>query len=91
MVGRQLAAAHEVSQREGLMRLHVHRSLRLPASEYFAEPTAKSGIALHHTVSRDLSNRYVTELKKPRFNLPSALGLLGAAAAGIVVGRAFDD
>ncbi len=32
------------------MTLHLDRSLRLPASEYFAEPQAKSGIALHHTV-----------------------------------------
>jgi hypothetical protein len=32
------------------MPLPVDRSLRLPDSEYFAEPQAKSGIALHHTV-----------------------------------------
>ena len=32
------------------MAVHVDRSLRLPQSEYFAEPQAKSGIALHHTV-----------------------------------------
>jgi hypothetical protein len=32
------------------MTVHVDRSLRLPESEYFAEPQAKSGIALHHTV-----------------------------------------
>ncbi len=32
------------------MAVHVDRSLRLPESEYFAEPQAKSGIALHHTV-----------------------------------------
>jgi len=30
--------------------VHVDRSLRLSESEYFAEPQAKSGIALHHTV-----------------------------------------
>lgn len=35
------------------MPVHVDRSLRLPESEYFAERQAKSGIALHHTVSDD--------------------------------------
>jgi len=28
------------------------------------------------------------ELRKPRFKLPSALGLLGAAGVGWIVGRA---
>ncbi len=32
------------------MAVHVDRSLRLPDYEYFPEPQAKSGIALHHTV-----------------------------------------
>lgn len=32
------------------MTLNVDRSLRLPASEYFAEPQRKTGIAIHHTV-----------------------------------------
>jgi len=40
---------------------------------------------------QDLSNRYVAELKKPRLRLPSALGLLGAAGVGLVVGRVFDE
>jgi hypothetical protein len=35
------------------MAVHLDRSLRLPESEYFAEPQAKSGIALHHTVCDD--------------------------------------
>ena len=35
------------------MVVHVDRSLRLPESEYFAQPQAKSGIALHHTVCDD--------------------------------------
>jgi hypothetical protein len=35
------------------MSLNVDRSLALPESEYFAEPQAKSGIALHHTVCAD--------------------------------------
>jgi hypothetical protein len=37
---------------------------------------------------QDLSDRYVAELKKPRLKLPSAIGLLGAAGVGLVVGRA---
>ena len=32
------------------MAVHVDRSLSLPQSEYFPNPQAKSGIALHHTV-----------------------------------------
>ena len=32
------------------MAVHVDRSLSLPQSEYFPDPQAKSGIALHHTV-----------------------------------------
>jgi hypothetical protein len=32
------------------MAVRVDRSLRLPDHEYFAEPQAKTGIALHHTV-----------------------------------------
>jgi hypothetical protein len=35
------------------MSVNVDRSLALPDSEYFAEPQAKSGIALHHTVCDD--------------------------------------
>jgi hypothetical protein len=34
------------------MTVHVDRSLHLPESEYFAQPQAKSGIAIHHTVGR---------------------------------------
>jgi len=37
---------------------------------------------------RDLSGRYVAELKKPRIRLGSAIGILGAAGLGLVVGRA---
>ncbi|HEX9692338.1 MAG TPA: N-acetylmuramoyl-L-alanine amidase [Gemmatimonadales bacterium] len=33
------------------MSMHVDRTLELPDTEYFAEPSPKSGIALHHTVS----------------------------------------
>ena len=32
------------------MAVHVDRSLSLPQSEYFPDPQAKTGIALHHTV-----------------------------------------
>lgn len=37
---------------------------------------------------QDLSKRYVAELKKPRIRLGSALGLLGAAGVGVVLGKA---
>lgn len=37
--------------------------------------------------SQDLSKRYVAELRKPRIRLGSALGMLGAAGAGLVLGR----
>ena len=37
---------------------------------------------------RDLSGRYVAELKKPRIRLGSAIGMRGAAGVGLVVGRA---
>jgi hypothetical protein len=36
---------------------------------------------------QDLSRRYVAELKKPRIGLGSAIGILGAAALGVVIGR----
>jgi hypothetical protein len=36
---------------------------------------------------QDLSRRYVAELKKPRIRLGSALGILGAAGVGVVIGR----
>jgi hypothetical protein len=36
---------------------------------------------------RDLSTRYIAELRKPRFSLGSTVGLcLGAAGAGIIIG-----
>jgi hypothetical protein len=39
------------------------------------------------TQYHDLSNRYVAELRKPRFSLGSTVGLcLGAAGAGVIVG-----
>ena len=37
---------------------------------------------------RDLSQRYIAELNKPRIRLPSAIALLGAVGVGVVVGRA---
>ena len=36
---------------------------------------------------QDLSTRYVAELQKPRIELPSLVGLLGAVGVGFVVGR----
>lgn len=32
------------------MTVHADRSVRLPETEFFAEPQRKTGIALHHTV-----------------------------------------
>ena len=37
---------------------------------------------------QDQSRRYVAELHKSRFRLGSAVGLLGAAGVGLVIGRA---
>lgn len=37
---------------------------------------------------RDLSNRHVAELKRPRIRLGSGLGLLVAGSAGVLIGRA---
>jgi hypothetical protein len=36
---------------------------------------------------RDLSERYIAELNKPRIRLPSAIARLGAAGIGVLVGR----
>ncbi|HLB38086.1 MAG TPA: hypothetical protein VJL31_16055 [Gemmatimonadales bacterium] len=36
---------------------------------------------------QDLSRRHVAELRKPRIKLASAVGVLGAMAVGVVVGR----
>lgn len=35
---------------------------------------------------QDLSRRYVAELKKPRIDIPSPIGLIGAVAVGVVLG-----
>jgi len=77
------------------MSINVDRSLEMPESEYFPEPQAKSGIALHHTVChdaahashQDLTRRYIAELNKPRIKLPSIVGFVGAVGVGFVVGR----
>ena len=34
----------------------------------------------------DLTRRYVAELRKPRIDIPTPIGLIGAAALGLVVG-----
>jgi hypothetical protein len=48
----------------------------------------QSGYQAAYAGYQDPSRRYVTELRKPRIRLGSALGLLGAAGVGVVVGRA---
>ena len=35
---------------------------------------------------RDLLERYIAELKKPRIRLGSVIGLIGAAGIGVVIG-----
>jgi hypothetical protein len=37
---------------------------------------------------QDLSERHLRELRKPRFDLGSTIGLLGATGFGLVIGRA---
>ncbi len=51
MHGPDVIAGREQVRR--VMTVNVDRSLELPRSEYYGEPQAKSGIALHHTVCDD--------------------------------------
>lgn len=44
------------------------------------------GYRTAHTAYQDLSARYVAELKKPRFGLRPAVGILGAVGAGLLIG-----
>ena len=47
----------------------------------------ENGYRAAYGAYQELSRRYVEELAKPRFELPSPLGLVVAAAVGLVVGR----
>ena len=58
------------------MPVHVNRSLRLPASEYFASAQEKTGIAIHHTVGRGAESTF-------RYWRSD-----GAAGVGVMIGRA---
>jgi ABC-type enterochelin transport system substrate-binding protein len=46
-----------------------------------------TGYDAAHAGYQDLSDRYVAELRKPRFKLPSLVGFVGAVGVGFVVGR----
>jgi uncharacterized small protein (DUF1192 family) len=57
---------------------------RLHASNTFALQTGYDNAASEY---REMSTRYMTELRKPRLSLGSTVGLcLGAAGAGVVIG-----
>ena len=47
----------------------------------------QTGYQAAYTAYQDLSNRHIAELRKPRIRLGSALGIVGAVAVGLVVGR----
>jgi hypothetical protein len=48
----------------------------------------ETGYQVAYASYQRLSERHIAELAKPRIRLRSALGLLGAAGAGLVAGRA---
>jgi hypothetical protein len=48
----------------------------------------EAGYQAAYTGYQELSNRHVAELERPRIRLGSTLGLLAAAGAGVVIGRA---
>ena len=48
----------------------------------------ETGFQAAHAGYQAISGRYVAELRKPRIRLGSTLRLLGAAGAGILIGRA---
>ena len=47
----------------------------------------QKGYQAAYTAHQDLSSRHIAELRKPRIRLGSALGILGAASVGLLVGR----
>jgi len=47
----------------------------------------ETGYHAAFTGYQDLSRRYLAELKRPRIEIHAPIGLLGAAAVGLVVGR----
>ena len=50
--------------------------------------TYQAGYDAAYASYQDLSKRHVAELKKPRIRLGSALGILGGASLGVLVGTA---
>ena len=50
-------------------------------------PPPHRGRRTAYTSHQVLTRRYIAELNKPRFKLPSIVGFVGAVGVGIVVGR----
>ena len=48
----------------------------------------QTGYQAAYASYQDLSKRHIAELKKPRIRLGAAIGLVGAAGLGLVIGRA---
>jgi hypothetical protein len=48
----------------------------------------QTGYQAAYASYQDLSERHIAELKKPRIRLGSALGVLGGAGVGVILGRA---
>ncbi|MBI3983647.1 MAG: hypothetical protein HY337_12105 [Gemmatimonadetes bacterium] len=48
----------------------------------------QTGYQAAYAAHQDLTERHIAELSKPRIRLGLGLGLLGAAAVGLVLGRA---
>jgi len=82
----QLAALDSVNQHVIALQDSVH-TLEAEKSRAF-----EAGYHEAYTSYQDLSQRYLAELKKPRFSLGSTLGLcLGAAGAGVLVGSVVNE
>lgn len=47
----------------------------------------QAGYQTAYTAYQDLSKRHIAELRKPKIRLGSALGIVGAAGVGVLVGR----
>jgi len=78
----RLLAVDSLSLLAATLQDSVTRLAAANAAEY------EQGYRAAYGAYQDLSGRYVAELRKPRFRLPSPLGLVAAAAVGLVVGRA---
>ena len=86
-------AASWLAQKDRLLEVDSLRSVvaslqdsvtRLAAANAAAYATGYDAAYASHQV---LTRRYIAELNKPRFKLPSIVGFVGAVGVGIVVGR----